>query len=60
MEKVYNLVERLQAEVQVLKHVNSAQKIALSRKDRKKKANKPVFDEDDIEPDGWYSPCKIA
>jgi hypothetical protein len=59
-QKVWVLVEQLQASKELLIHENSGLKEALRAKKKKEKPKKALFDDDNISQDGWYSPAKIG
>jgi hypothetical protein len=55
----YNLIERLQAENQILKFQINSYEAVLKFKERRKKKGKPLFELQDGETTGWYSPQKV-
>jgi sRNA-binding protein len=55
----YELIERLQAENQILKHQVTGYETFFKYKERRKKRGKPLFELQDGETAGWYSPQKV-
>ena len=55
----YSLIERLQAENQILKHQVNAYESVFKHKERRKKKGRAVFELEEGETAGWYSPQKV-
>ena len=55
----YDLIERLQAENQILKHQIAGYEKVFKHKERRKKKGKPLFELQEGETTGWYSPQKV-
>jgi hypothetical protein len=55
----YSLIERLQAENQILKFQLNSYEAVLKFKERRKKRGKPLFELQDGQTTGWYSPQKV-
>ncbi len=55
----YNLIEQLQAENQILKHQVAGYEQVFKYKERRKKKGKPLFELQEGETAGWYSPQKV-
>lgn len=55
----YSLIERLQAENQILKHQVKAYESVFKHKERRKKKGRAVFELEEGETAGWYSPQKV-
>lgn len=55
----YSLIERLQAENQILKHQVKAYESVFKHKERRKKKGRAVFELEEGETAGWYSPRKV-
>ena len=58
-QATYDLIERLQAENQILKHQVAGYEEVLKYKQRRKKKGKPLFELQEGETAGWYSPQKV-
>jgi hypothetical protein len=58
-QATYNLIEKLQAENQILKHQVAGYKEVFKYKERRKKKGKPLFELQEGETAGWYSPQKV-
>ena len=58
-QATYNLIEKLQAENQILKHQVAGYEEVLKYKERRKKKGGPLFELQEGETAGWYSPQKV-
>ena len=58
-QATYDLIEKLQAENQILKHQVAGYEEILKYKERRKKKGKPLFELQEGETAGWYSPQKV-
>jgi uncharacterized protein YndB with AHSA1/START domain len=58
-QSTYCLIERLQAENQILKHRVTGYEAFFKYKERRKRRGKPLFELQEGETAGWYSPRKV-